>query len=212
MNYYITRILILALLIATFYLVTKYLLKMKYVKRKLSLKESLVIVIIGIIIWTIPYENIIRIHFKTVNGLFKYYHPFGRIIKTYEYEDYTYILYSDDESIDLIYYLKDNKGKWFLEKQSSINVKTYDQVTIITNEIPSKNIIAIYIMYIDQDKKIKISDSLSSKFDAVDIFDPLYKKIFKLENIGEPFVAKVVIIEKTDDYKIFLDGKEYIPF
>ncbi len=213
MNYYVTRFLILAILIVMFYLVTKYLFKMKYEKRKLTIKESLFIVIIGIIIWTIPYESIINIHFRTVNGLFKYYHPFGRIIKNYEYKDYTYVLYYDDESIDLIYYLKDSKNRWFLEKQSNVNIKTYDQVTIITNEIPSKNVIAIFVTYIDQDKKIKISDSISSEFDTVDNVDPILKKVPKLKDfIDDPFVRKVAIIEKKDDYKLFLDEKEYIPF
>lgn len=212
MNYYVTRIVILVVLSLVFYLVTKYLLKMKYVKRNPTLKERLIIIIVYVIIWSIPYESIINIHFKTVNGLFRYYHPFGRIIENYEYEDYTYILYYDDKSIDIMYYLKDNKNKWFLEKQSSA-VKKYDQVTIITKEIPSKNVIAILVTYIDQDKKIKISDSLSSEFDTVDSTDPIIKKIPKLEDfIDDPFVSKVAIIEKKDDYKLFLDEKEYVPF
>lgn len=152
-------------------------------------------------ILSFPYERIFR--FKTPQEILNYEYPFNKIIKTYDYKDYVYILYSDIwwNSLFSVHYVKKN-GKWMSDDKFEKSVTFHDGCAGIISEVSDKNAIGVEIKcLINKEKSIVVEDSLNSKFDK-------YTK----EEEGEFYLYDyfTVINRKLDDsYSIIINNKKY---
>lgn len=194
-NYYTIRIIIMSLVLVIIALVYKYLIKEKNKKNQRIM--IIIALLFHITIGVIPLEKLIK--FNTVNGIFKYYHPKGKIIKIYKYDDYAYIYYSEKGKTNFIYYI--NRGKWMMDNsfyRGQGSVQRYDYCTIYTNRIIKKDITGIAIDCLN-DKNV-ITDSLSTVFDELKYNEYSYIRV------------AIINMELDNNYILNINDKEYKPF
>ena len=169
--------------------------------KKSRLLVIVVYLIIAVSILVFPYEKLFR--FQTPQEILNYEYPFNKVIKTYDYKDYVYILYSDIwwNSLFSVHYVKKN-GKWMSDDKFEKSVTFHDGCAGIISEVSDKNAIGVEIKcLINKEKSIVVEDSLNSKFDK-------YTK----EEEGEFYLYDyfTVINRKLDDsYSIIINNKKY---
>ena len=168
--------------------------------KKSKLLVIVMYLIISVSILEFPYERIFR--FKTPQEILNYEYPFNKIIKTYDYKDYAYILYSDiwGNSSFYVHYVKKN-GKWVSDDKYEKNVAFHDGCAGIISEVSDKNATGVEIKcLINKEKSIVVEDSLNSKFD----------KYTKEEGEFYLYDYFTVINRKLDDsYSITINNKKY---
>lgn len=169
--------------------------------RKSEILVIIVYLIIAVCILFFPYEKLFK--FKTPQEILNYEDPLNKIVKTYDYKDYVYILFSDirDNSLFYVHYIKKD-GKWISDDKSEKMVTFHDGCAGIISEVSGKNVTGIEIKcLINKKKSIIVGDSLSSKFDK------FTKKEEEEFYIYDYFT---VINRKLDDnYIITINDKKY---
>lgn len=170
------------------------------------------------IIYSLPIEKYFM-NFQTVDDAFKYYFPYAKILKKYEYKDYAYIVFDDSKNlfknrdVSTITYITKKNNKWQIENILNKNcdtVKPYNELNdsyfMSQMKIPNKKAFMIRIDYTDlKMEEPEVYDSLSSN---IDIF---YTKV--TDNIR--VVTLVVIFDESnidkinEDYSIFFNKKNH---
>lgn len=183
---------------ATIMMINKYLIRNR---GKQTNKISWLIILISYIIINIfPFENFIR--FDTVDNVFNYYYPTGKIIKKYEYQDYAYIYFSLQGEEKFIYYINSNGWKFDnLKKRGQGKSKIFNNNFVTINKIFEKDVTGIVVELNFENQKGLVLDSLSTNFDE-----------FVLDsNKQYPRYIYIAIIEKKlpDDYVITINGENY---
>ncbi len=152
-------------------------------------------------ILSFPYERIFR--FKTPQEILNYEYPFNKIIKTYDYKDYVYILYSDilkDTNNRVSYIKKDNK--WMPNDNLPKMIVFRNGCVGKISKVRDKNVTGIDIdCFSEKKSSVLVEDSLSSKFDKFTTKndDGLYTY-----NYFTTINTKV-----TNNYIVKIDGKKY---
>ena len=202
MNYISFRIIIFVVLVLITFIIFKYT-KNNYIKKYFFIFEIVLFVFIRIY----PIENNL-FKFKTVDDAFNYYwFPSGTIKKKYEYDKYAYIVY-DDYKTDvpgLMYFTKKD-GSYHINNlitRGMGNDKMYGEFWLSYIRIPNSNSVVISVSYFPfkNEEMIKITDSLSSKFET-----------FKSKD-NDNYIKIAIINKKVDsNYTLYVNGKEYKPF
>ena len=202
MNYISFRIIIFVVLVLITFVIFKYT-KNNYIKKYFFIFEIVLFVFIRIY----PIENNL-FKFKTVDDAFNYYwFPSGTIKKKYEYDKYAYIVY-DDYKTDvpgLMYFTKKD-GSYHINNlitRGMGNDKMYGEFWLSYIRIPNSNSVVISVSYfpLKNEEMIKITDSLSSKFET-----------FKSKD-NDNYIKIAIINKKVDsNYTLYVKGKEYKPF
>lgn len=202
MNYISFRIIIFVVLVLITFIIFKYT-KNNYIKKYFLIFEIVLFVFIQIY----PIENNL-FKFKTVDDAFNYYwFPSGTIKKKYEYDKYAYIVY-DDYKTDvpgLMYFTKKD-GSYHINNLITRGIgrdKMYGEFWLSYIRIPNSNSVVISVSYFPfkNEEMIKITDSLSSKFET-----------FKSKD-NDNYIKIAIINKKVDsNYTLYVNGKEYKPF
>ena len=202
MNYISFRIIIFVVLVLVTFIIFKYT-KNNYIKKYFFIFEIILFIFIRIY----PIENNL-FKFKTLDDAFNYYwFPSGTIKKKYEYDKYAYIVY-DDYKTDvpgLMYFTKKD-GSYHINNLITRGIgrdKMYGEFWLSYIRIPNSNSVAISVSYFPfkNEEMIKITDSLSSKFET-----------FKKED-SDNYLKIAIINKKVDsNYTLYVNGKEYKPF
>lgn len=202
MNYISFRIIIFVVLVLITFVIFKYT-KNNYIKKYFFIFEIILFIFIRIY----PIENNL-FKFKTVDDAFNYYwFPSGTIKKKYEYDKYAYIVY-DDYKTDvpgLMYFTKKD-GSYHINNlitRGMGNDKMYGEFWLSYIRIPNSNSVVISVSYFPfkNEEMIKITDSLSSKFET-----------FKSKD-NDNYIKIAIINKKVDsNYTLYVNGKEYKPF
>lgn len=202
MNYISFRIIIFVVLALITFVIFKYT-KNNYIKKYFFIFEIILFIFIRIY----PIENNL-FKFKTVDDAFNYYwFPSGTIRKKYEYDKYAYIVYDDYKTDvpNLMYFTKRN-GSYHINNLITRGMgkdKMYGDFWLTYIRIPNSNYVVISISYFpfENEEMIKITDSLSSKFET-----------FKSED-NDNYIKIAIINKKVDsNYTLCINGKEYKPF
>lgn len=174
-------------------------------EEKSNRKELIISFIIGFVvvscILSFPYEKIFK--FKTPQEILNYEYPLNKIIKTYDYKDYAYILYSNilTDTTNRVNYIK-KSNKWMSNDNFPKMIFLGNGCIGKISEIKEKNVIGIDIDCFSKKKdSILVEDSLSSKFDKFTTKDDdgLYTY-----NYFTTINTKV-----TNNYIVKIDGKKY---
>lgn len=211
MKHMIVRYIIFIILILGFILYVKLGKKIvkdeKYCKKVKMYKIVLIYLFIWAILNSIPFENYF-IKFKSIEDNLNYFFYKPEIKKKFVYDDYAYVklTYKDKgKNIDCFMYLENKNGSWefsnLLNCNQGFNFKKIDFNRFQIIELKNKNSIAIEVTTRIRDNKNEVSDSIDSK---------VYS--YSDDNI---FQDSIIIINKKinkEDYKIFINGKEYKPF
>lgn len=202
MNYISFRIIIFVVLVLITFVIFKYT-KNNYIKKYFFIFEIILFIFIRIY----PIENNL-FKFKTVDDAFNYYwFPSGTIKKKYEYDKYAYIVY-DDYKTDvpgLMYFTKKD-GSYHINNLITRGIgknKMYGEFWLSYIRIPNSNSVVISVSYFPfkNEEMIKITDSLSSKFET-----------FKSKD-NDNYIKIAIINKKVDsNYTLYVNGKEYKPF
>lgn len=200
MNYYTIRMIIFIIILLICCV------KFKNAKKSLITQKRIIIllILVSYLIFLIPIETLF-LKFKNPENYYHYFNPTGKIIKEYDYEDYSYILSHNRGKNFFGYYLKKN-NTWYHRKQK-MKVINYKQCIITINSINEKSVYGFYIVCPYNFVKNKnIGDSINTKFDVFYDTDKLTNKTEFISYIG-------IITKKIDEnYTIYLGGYEFKPF
>ena len=172
-----------------------------FLRKKYNRIKIIVLSIILVINWYFPYEKTI-IKFDTVESSFSYYFPSGRIIREYEKDNDTYLLYADSGHKGFMYYEKIANG-WTFTKGKIIS-KTYNKYLITINKIPSKAISGIIISYPVSEDEDVVSDSLDNNFEKITQKDSLNSSTFDT-------IFTTINQLLDNNYTIYFGEQEYKP-
>lgn len=214
MNYIVTRILIMTILI--FMLVLCIIIRKKFLYNASNNKINILgIFVLCIFIWIIlnivPFENYF-VKFKTIEDNVKYFFPNSEVRTKFVFDDYAYVkvVYNKTKKpvTHCFMYLKNNNGSWELSDLSNrnqgYNFKTVDFISFQTVEIPGKDSLAIEIEYSPHYVK-----------EIYDIRDSLNSEVYTYYFENDSNIYSYIIINgkiNKRDYKIYIDDKEYNPF
>ena len=167
--------------------------------------------IIGFFFLGFPYEQKL-LKFTNFEDAFKYNFPEGSIYKTFEGDNYVYLLYKTEKKDipnHLIHYTKE-KDKWpiiasFYAEMLQNRTTHFKHCMVKMNKIDDSNL-AVLVSYIAHDNKpVKVEDSIGSTFQTF--------PISKSSSDNTNYVSIVLINQKIDDdYVLTIDGEEYAPY
>jgi len=166
LNFYTVRIILSAIIIfAIIYIARKKVVEMTKKKNRIII---LIILLFFCLIWEINYENYF-INFKNPENIFSYYHPRGKLIKKYEYDDYSYLLYEENHSYNFAYFIKENHS-WSSDHFFSISeehIETHGNCTIVITEKANSAAVAVF-HFKKYNDDFEVTDSLSTNFEQID--------------------------------------------
>ncbi len=208
-NYKTTSTLFVILLIILFFVIYYmfFYQKENIIAKALNIKTVRIIVCIVylLIISFIPFDKIF-FTFDSPKDILKFYHPNSKIKKIYDYDDYAFILFTEnkDEVYGFEYYIKHN-NEWILDTtgiKDSVDIIKF-KCTVNLIELEENNVTGVYINYINlNNKDIKVEDSLKSSFK---------KFVFQSSPDDIPVHTYFTIVEgKLDkNYRITINEKKY---
>lgn len=209
MNYIILRVIVfLIILVLTIFMIVFFRIK----KVKIKIIFLLIPIIIYGGIYCSPFDNFF-IKFNNVDDAFHYYFPSSIIVKKYEYEDFSFIVFYDKnpsrgDTLDVTYITKTN-DRWQIDnilKKNCDSIKAINTLNehyhISQLNLKDNNTLLIRIDYIDYKmEEPEVYDSLSSN---IDVF---YSK--EINNIR--IITLVIIFDDSninklnENYSIFFD-------
>ncbi len=158
-----------------------------------------------------PYEQKL-LKFTNFEDAFKYNFPKESIYKTFEGDNYVYILYKTkrrEAPYHLVHYVKKNNRWLILDSYSAesdqCRTTIFKNYMVKINKIDDSNL-AVLVSYTAHDNRsVKVEDSIGSKFQTFPISEN--------SSDGIDYVSIALIKKKIDDdYVLTIDGHEYIPF
>lgn len=214
-NYYnvrdVSMILIIIIMFYILNLINKNVFNDKINNLYLRVIACVIIVFIIVFFLGFPYEQKL-LKFTNFEDAFKYNFPKESIYKTFEGDNYVYILYKTkrrEAPYHLVHYVKKNNRWLILDSYSAesdqCRTTIFKNYMVKINKIDDSNL-AVLVSYTAHDNRsVKVEDSIGSKFQTFPISEN--------SSDGIDYVSIALIKKKIDDdYVLTIDGHEYIPF
>lgn len=208
---FVAMILIIITLFWTLNLVNEKILKKKINYLNIRVIVFVIAAIISFFFLGFPYEQMF-LKFNNYNDAFKYNFPKGSIYKSFEGDDYVYLLYKTKKSENphhLVHYVKKNNRWLIIDSYSAelnqCRITSVNDYVVNINKISDDNLAVLVTYESDNGKTVTIGDLVGSSFQTFSIND---------KSSDAVYYASIAIIDKKidNDYTITIDGYEYAPF
>lgn len=177
--------------------------------KKTTKKTNVLLCIIYLFIWIIvpkiPVHNLFR--FDTPVKAYKYYYPSAKILKEYNFGDYSFIIAGGDKKILPLNACIKKGDSWYFSKTTKTiyNPKKPKKYFLQINQKVQKNITAIAIDY---------HESLGEKLNVIDSIGSIFETFTYKTSPFDKFYIHIAIIDQEldEDYVLTVDGEDYKPF
>lgn len=183
-----------------------------YVIKKTKVKNILVIIICLIVIelYDVPFEKIF-IKNKDMSDAFIYNFPRAKMIKKYDFNQSSFIFFSNEDKYKLISYSKENNC-WQILNHSKINYglnKVYSDIIISDS---SSKITPLYEFYIAFDELENTSMIVIESVKSIETIEDSLKSTYDTFADNKKYFKFSIIKGKLkDNFTVLINDKKYYP-